>query len=85
MKVRTVKTPKLKPVDLSKAKGHQCPGVKTGRKTTYLAKIAGEFHTGHFGREWYGLNFEAVYDAGLQFDAPGSNSSDWQALWELIP
>lgn len=78
-----VKTPKLKPVDLSKAKEHECPDVKVGRKV-YLAKIDGEFHVGRFSRQWYGLNFDTpAYDAGVQFDAPGTNSSSWQALWEL--
>jgi len=82
---RAVKTPKLKPVSLAKAKEHEIPGVKAGKKL-YLAKIGGQFHIGRFGREWYGLNFETpAYDAGIQFDAPGWNSSDWQALWELNP
>ena len=39
---------------------------------------------GKFTKQWYGLNFEGFYDAGLQFDPPGYNSSNWVALWEII-
>lgn len=69
-------------VDLTQAKGHECPGIKAG-STEYLILHDGQFHAGTFGREWYGLNFNGVYDAGLQFDAPGSNGSDWQAVWRI--
>jgi hypothetical protein len=80
-----MRAPRLKPISLARATEHRCPGVVVGKKL-YLAKIGGEFHLGRFGREWYGLNFDTpAYGAGIQFDAPGSNSSEWEALWELIP
>jgi hypothetical protein len=77
-------TIKLKPIDFSKATGHECPGVKTG-KTRYLAVLQGnEMAIGSFSRQWYGLNFEGFYGAGLQFDAPGTNASRWKALFEIV-
>lgn len=74
---------RLKPVSLKGAKGHECPGIKVG-KTQYLVKNDGRYACGDFSRQWYGLNFDGFYDAGLQFDAPGSNHSRWQAIWEII-
>jgi len=74
---------RLVPVDLSKAEESECPGIKTGR-TQYLCLIGGEFFAGTFNRQWYGLNFEGWHDVGLQFDAPGTNASRWQAVWEIL-
>jgi hypothetical protein len=74
---------RLKPIDLSKAKEHECPGIEPGKRQ-YLCLIDGKFFVGTFGRQWYGLNFEGWYDVGLQFDAPGWNSSNWQAVWEIV-
>lgn len=79
---RKRKQPILTEIDLRKATGHECPGI-VAQKHTYLALIDGKFHVGRFTREWYGLNFDAVYDAGLQFDAPGENQSDWQRVWRI--
>ena len=39
------------------------------------------FHVGKFEKEWYGLNFDGIYDAGDQYDPPGTNSSGWQRVW----
>lgn len=75
---------KLKQIDLSKAVEHECPGVKTDG-TQYLAKIDGEWLTGPFSREWYGLHFDTTWGmTGLQFDAPGYNSSEWEQLYEIV-
>jgi hypothetical protein len=73
---------RLRRVNLSKAKEHKCSGIKPGKKE-YLCLIDGKFWAGSFSREWYGLYFDGWEDIGLQFDAPGSNSSGWQAVWEI--
>jgi len=81
---------RLKPVDLSKTVVGKYsddptthPDIKPG-KTQYLCKIDGRFYADSFSMEWYGLNFNGCYDAGLQFDPPGVNRSRWQAVWEII-
>ena len=53
-------------------------------RKNYLIKYDGRFYAGKFGREWYGLNFNGVYDAGAQFDKPGTNASSWQGVWEIV-
>ena len=71
-------------IDLSQAYQHECPGIND--KDSFLALIDGQFFAGTFSRQWYGWNFEGWTPnsiAGLQFDAPGWNSSDWQALWRI--
>jgi hypothetical protein len=78
---------KLKQIDLSKAHEHEHPDIKLDR--WYLAEVrypSGKsmFAAGKFTRQWYGLNFQAFYDAGKQFDAPGFNSSSWVNLWQLV-
>ena len=82
---------RLKKIDLSKSVesdgGYTHPAIKLGK--WYLAKIKYEgskpqLAAGKFTKQWYGLNFEGFYDAGLQFDPPGYNSSNWVALWEII-
>jgi len=70
-------TPRLKKIDLSKIVECDHPDIKVGKN--YLAKIYGEMHAGKFSRQWYGLNFEAVYDAGIQL-----NSKGWQRLYEIV-
>lgn len=82
VRATSVRTPKLKRVSLCAAKGHNLPGVTT--RKLYLAKVDDEFHLGRFSRQWYGLNFDCPgAGVGIQFDAPGSNNSGWQALWEV--
>jgi hypothetical protein len=78
------RTPKLERVSLRGATGHEIPGFKPGRKH-YIAKIDGKLYFGTFSRQWYGWNFDCGFGmgVGLQFDAPGWNSSGWQALWEI--
>jgi hypothetical protein len=80
--MKTYPTPKLIPIDMKKASGHE--HLDLNAKDTYLCLIGKRYYTGKFEREWYGWNFDAVYDAGCQFDAPGSNSSDWRQIWKLI-
>lgn len=74
---------KLIRINLSKGKESNHPDIKVGSKFTYLAKIGGQWTTGHFTKQWYGLNFQALYDAGIQFDTPGTNESDWEELYQL--
>ena len=78
-------------MDLSKARGHECPGVRCDG-TYYLARLRSHrgpprLVLGHFRRQWYGLNFNGgpgLGEAGVQFDAPGWNASSWLALWEVV-
>lgn len=89
MKTKT-KTPKLKPIDLSKCckkkddgEGESWhPDIKVGK--SYLAKVEGQYFAGYFEAEWYGWNFYGIYDSGIQLDKPGTNSSTWEGLWEII-
>lgn len=86
-----MKTPVLIPIDLRKcfaskdAGGgsyHDHPDIK--RTKFYLAKIGSEFYAGRFTREWYGWSFDGWGGGGgLQLDKPGTNSSNWKALWEV--
>lgn len=73
----------LEVIDLSKADKHECPGINN--KDQFLAYIDGEFHAGKFSRQWFGWNFNGWKHngVGIQFDAPGSNSSRWQGLWRI--
>ena len=90
-----IKIPVLVPLDLSKCchkKGdglcedagtcHHHPDIKSSK--TYLAKIDGEFFSGHFSSTWYGWSFDGWGGGGgLQLDKPGTNGSTWQGLWEI--
>lgn len=73
----------LREIDLSKGKESDHPDISL--RKTYLALIDGEYFTGKFSRQWYGWNFDGwnYNPAGLQFDAPGSNCSRWERLWEI--
>jgi hypothetical protein len=83
MKAKKIKKVKLDlvEIDLSKGEKHEHPDINT--KNLYLCRVDNQFETGYFSRQWYGLSFSGFYDAGLQFDAPGYNSSDWQQIWEI--
>ena len=76
MKVRLI------PVDMDFADGTYCSAIKTDG-TQYLIKWWGRFYAGTFSMQHYGLNFNGVYDAGLQFRKPGTKGSDWEAIWEI--
>ena len=69
-------------IDLSRGKENFHPDIILDDQL-YLAKCAGRFETGYFYKVWYGYNFSGFYDAGLQFDTPGSNGSNWEQLWEI--
>ena len=58
------------------------PDIKTDG-TLYRVRYDGRSYTGTFSYQWYGLNFNGIYDAGCQFDAPGTNSSGWEKVYEL--
>lgn len=73
---------KLKKINLKKGDEHNHPDIQVGR-SYYLAKIDGQLYVGKFSREWYGLNFGYDDGAGVQFDTPGFNGSEWQALWKI--
>lgn len=73
---------KLKKIDLKKSDKHTHPDIKLNK--WYLAKVSGNYSAGMLTKQWYGLNFDGFYSAGLQFDAPGTNASRWQALWEIV-
>lgn len=68
-------------VDMSKAKGHEHPDISEDKE--YLILFDGSLYVGTFSRQWYGWNFNGVYDAGAQFDEPGTNASSWQQIWEI--
>jgi len=72
-------------INLRRGQGSNHPDIKTGR-TRYIARIGRKWYRGTFTREWYGVNFSALTDdfgAGLQFDTPGTNASEWRELWEV--
>lgn len=76
--------PILTEIDLSQADKHECPGIDA--ESVFLCLIDGELHTGQFSRQWYGWSFDGWRwnpAAGLQFDAPGSNSSRWERIWKI--
>lgn len=82
---------KLKEIDLTKCRTYpgggggltDHPDITPGKK--YLVHYNGDVYTGTFSYEWYGLNFNGIYDAGAQFDAPGTNSSVWEKVFEIQP
>lgn len=73
-------TPRLKKLDMSKAKEHEHPDIDS--KKIYLCLIGKNYFVGTFHRVWFGWSFNGWYN-NFQFDAPGSNSSRWKQIWEL--
>lgn len=82
---------KLTEIDLSKADKHEHPDIKLGPENLYMVKFGKDdqfgykYYVGYFRREWFGLRFQCDYGigVGMQFDAPGWNSSRWVQLWEF--
>jgi hypothetical protein len=75
---------KLKSLDMTKSDKHNHPDLNT--KDTFLCLIGGEFFVGKFTKQWYGFNFMGWIgnpNAGLQFDAPGTNCSRWEQIWKI--
>lgn len=79
-KPKTPKTPTLIPLDMSLSSEHDHPQIKAGQK--YLCLINNQYFAGEFNKHWYGWHFDG-WHYGLQFDAPGTNASQWQAIWEI--
>ncbi len=46
-----------------------CENDKITTRKQYLIKSDGRFYAGKFERQWYGWNFDGVYDAGEQLDS----------------
>ena len=69
-------TPKLEKIDLNKRqfRTNECIHPDINTHSSYLAKIEGRWYAGKFSRQHYGLNFEAIYDAGFQLDYDGWGS-----------
>lgn len=80
-KLKLIQTPILRKVDLFRGDEHNHPDIKTDG-TRYLALIDGIYWCGSFGRQWYGLYF--MGGISFQYDTPGTNSSRWEALWEIV-
>lgn len=79
-----MRTPKLKKINLNKRfRGDEgsgnCdhPDIKTG--ISYLVQYDGSLYAGTFTRQWYGWNFDGIYDAGAQLDYSG-----WEAIWQIM-
>lgn len=73
--------PKLSEIDLSLTTKEGGAGLEVG--PTYLVMYNGQFYVGDFDKQWYGLNFCGIYDAGAQYDPPGENYSSWQRVWRF--
>lgn len=74
---------KLKRLDLRKSDKHNHPDV-VPEDRYYLARVGDSLYLGTFSKQWYGLNFDCDWGvSGMQFDAPGTNRSDWKELWEI--
>lgn len=72
-----MKTPKLKNISISLIDDCEHPNIQL--KKFYLVKIHRKYYAGKFIREWYGLNFDGVYDGGYQLDWDG-----WEGIWEIL-
>jgi len=70
--------PGLKKIDLSKIDSENCSHPDIQVEKSYLAKIRGQWHAGHFSHQWFGLNFDAVYHSGFQMNYKG-----WEELYEI--
>lgn len=74
--------PQIVEIDLTRGNQHEHPDLNDW--DDFLALHDGKLLVGSFSRQWYGWNFNCgTYDAGLQFDTPGSNHSRWQRLWRI--
>ncbi len=82
-KFGTQKFPILREIDLSKGNGCNHTDIKADG-TKYFVKHNGRYYYGSFNNPWYGLNFIGIYDAGAQYDTPGTNHSLWEAVWEIV-
>lgn len=74
--------PKLKKLDLTKGKDSNHPDIRTD--TDYLCKIGERWYAGEFSKQWFGWSFDGWLGTPYQYDQPGTNSSDWKEIWEII-
>lgn len=76
---------KLREIDLTKKgrTGHDHPDIKPW-PTQYLCRINKRFFAGYFTRLHFGWSFSGWFGGPLQYDRPGTNSSSWERLWEII-
>jgi len=73
--------PTMREIDLSRGDRHRHPDIVPGRY--YMVQVHEAWHLGRFSEVWYGLTFWPWGTSGLQFDAPGFNSSGWQRVIEV--
>lgn len=74
---------KLVELDMSRADKHTHPDIIVGE--WYLVKIHNQYWAGRFNKVWFGLNFRPwANPVGIQFDAPGTNSSMWEGIWRIV-
>jgi hypothetical protein len=74
--------PKLKEINLELGEGHNHPYIRTDG-TEYLCLYNGNYMTGRFSTQWYGLSFFGGF-LSHQYDKPGTNSSSWQRIFEIV-
>lgn len=79
---------RLQRVDMTRARqlpgseyGWTCPGIVVGER--YLVLYDGAFYVGCFSGQWFGLNFDGVYDSGVEFEPPGEGHSEFQGVWRI--
>lgn len=70
-----------KELDLSRAAKHEHADIELDKY--YLVLIGESWFMGKFSRVWFGLTFYPWHSTHYQFDAPGSNGSDWKRVIEL--
>ena len=75
--------PKLVEVDLSKGIKHDHADIRIDG-TRYLVRIGSNYFAGRFHKIWFGLVFSGWHGGTIQFDTPGSNSSTWEGVWEIV-
>lgn len=71
-------------LDLSLGEKHTHPDIVVGRQ--YLVLLHGQWSLGHFGNNWYGLDFwPSQGHTKYQYDTPGSNGilSAWERVVEV--
>lgn len=79
---------KLVELDLTKSIKHDHPDIRTDG-TQYLVALKGcndtgtRFYAGTFSRVHFGLSFNGWVNH-LQYDAPGTNCSRYERIWEII-
>lgn len=76
-------TPKLIEIDLTKGDKHEHPDFD--ENGYYLVKFSDRWYFGQPQRVWFGWHFACGFGVcgGFQFDAPGSNHSSWEKMYEI--